>query len=140
MDRFLEYYFFRICPDYCYKNDPWYQKNPDLLIKQHELCHQDNLKQQFPQFFQSLTDADINQMWAQKVIGMECRQSPQNIANLLGWNWNDQAIGYIKYYSTFVVDSERIKKWTDKIYHKIKQDSRYDGFELDVILEKYKNK
>jgi hypothetical protein len=123
-----------------YKKDPWYQKHPDLLWKQYKICDEDALTQRFPQLFKYPIDATTNQRWANQVLGEENRQSPEAIAHLLGWDWQDQVIGYVKHYSDFILDADRRQILTKKILQKIKPDDKYDGFELDVIAEKLKDK
>jgi hypothetical protein len=133
------YSYTRFTPE-SYEKDPWYQKNPDLLWKQYEMCDENVLKQRFPQFFKSPIDATTSQRWANQVLGEENRQSPEAIAHLLGWRWQDQIIGYVKHYSDFILDADRRQIFIEKLYSKIKSDPKYDGFELDIISEKLPEK
>jgi hypothetical protein len=123
-----------------YERDPWYQKNPDLLWKQYEMCDEAVLIQRFPQFFKSPIDATNNQEWANQALGEEYRQSPEAVAKLLGWHWQDQVLGYLKYYADYILDADRRQTLIKNLHSKIKPDPKYDGFELDIISGNSTNK
>ena len=122
-----------------YEKDPWYQKNPDLLWKQYEMCHEEVLARRFPNFFTNPTEAILHEDWASHVLGKPNHQSPETIAHLLGWRLKEQSLGYLNYCASYLSDSDRRKILIQKIYHTIKPNPRYDGFELDIIAEKIKN-
>ena len=122
-----------------HKKNPWYQKNPDLLRKQYKISHEDVLSRRFPTLFTNPTEAIFHQNWASQVLGEPHHQSSETIAQFLGWSLKKQSLGYFKYCTDYLVDSDRRKILIQKIYNMMKPDPRYDGFELDIITEKMKN-
>lgn len=122
-----------------HEKDPWYQKNPDLLWKQYEMCHENVLSRRFPTFFTHPTEAILHQDWASQVLGKSHHQPPEMIAHLLGWNLKEQSFGYFKYCIDYLLESDRRKILIQKIFNTIKLNPRYDGFELDIIAEQIKN-
>lgn len=123
-----------------WERDPWYQKNPDLLWKQYEMCHEDVLAQRFPQFFKSPIDATTNQEWAKQVLGEENRRSPETIAKRLGWQRSDQIVGYLQHYFKTLWDGDRRQTLIKNLYSKIRSNPNYEGFELDLISGKSNEK
>ncbi len=122
-----------------YEKDPWYQKNPDLLLKQYELCQEEALARRFPKFFTHPTEAILHWDWAIQVLGEPYHQSSETIAHLLGWGLKEQSLGYFKYFTDYFLNSDQRKVLIHKIFNAMKSDLRYDGFELDIIAEKIKD-
>lgn len=88
--------------DYCapnkndYRNDPYYQKYPELLEYWIDQSQESVIKKRYPEFFTIPMEATERKDWGAKVVGAAYKKEPQEIAELLGWSIANQILGYCK--------------------------------------------
>lgn len=77
-----------------YRNDPWYQKYPQLLEKHIALFQEAEIKKRFPQFFKLPHEAITHPEWGGQMVGKCYQRSAVDISKLLGWSMQHQIQGY----------------------------------------------
>jgi hypothetical protein len=88
--------------DYCsptkndYRNDPYYQKYPELLNYWVDQSQKSVIKKRYPEFFTVPMEATERKDWGAEVVGAAYRKEPQEIATLLGWSTANQILGYCR--------------------------------------------
>ncbi len=112
-----------------YKNDVWYLKYPELLLKDYELSDEQALRLSFPLLFSDPDQASLNFDWAKLALGEENKRSASEIHEILGWDFKDQLIGYLKFWLKQGSSIGNLRA----LLAKFNPQKRKDGFELDVI-------
>jgi hypothetical protein len=69
---------------------------PDLMQYYVDKSQKSELEKQFPELFLEPREATLRKDWADKIVGVKNKRSPEQIAKLLGWSFGDQLSGYIK--------------------------------------------
>jgi hypothetical protein len=77
-----------------YRNDPWYQRHPDILHKRIEFYKNENVKQLFSNLFVNPMQSTTHRDWGTQIIGARFRKPIQTITTLLGWSPRQQFLGY----------------------------------------------
>ena len=78
-----------------YRNDPWYQKYPELLKKHLSLFQEKEIKQRFSHFFQEPKDSTTHVEWGNQMIGKKYQRTASELSEILGWSNYHQIQGYL---------------------------------------------
>lgn len=77
-----------------YRNDPWYQKYPEILKKHLSLFQEEEIKKRFFQFFQEPKESTTHVEWGEQMIGRRYQRTALDLSEILGWSTHHQIQGY----------------------------------------------
>jgi hypothetical protein len=69
-----------------FRGVPWYDRNQKAMRYNHISMEKYLKCRRDPDFFLEPTEAGKNVEFAKKMLGLDCRRSPREVADLLGWN------------------------------------------------------
>ena len=69
-----------------FRSDAFYQHNPDVLDMVVDLLTPESLRQRFPHLFVHPWEAASQIDWARREVGVQHKQTPEALRNLLGWD------------------------------------------------------
>lgn len=104
-----------------YRNDPYYQKYPELLNYWFDQSQKSVIEKRYPEFFTVPSEATIRKKWGEEVTGAAFKREPSEIAKLLGWSLKSQIKGYLIEGCRLMSDPGSLRKLLER--RKIAQES-----------------
>ena len=69
-----------------YENDPWSKQNPEVVKSWVNWENSDQPKETYPFLFCPINEAKIHKQWAETVLGLKEKKSPEKLKKIMGWN------------------------------------------------------
>lgn len=79
-----------------FQSDLFHQHNPDLLVRSIEMISASSLRQSYPRLFVNPWEAEDLTDWAAFQVGMQCRRTPAELKQVLGWTVSDNLRNHLK--------------------------------------------
>lgn len=110
-----------------FRDDPSWSKHPDVLDVALESSSEEAVRKKFPFLFVDPKQADCHVDWARKELGEDFRRPPKEIAQLLGWELEDQIRGYANYFMTtdaYLHYAKRLRRVLGGIWSQVRDSIR----------------
>jgi hypothetical protein len=100
------------------EHDPYYIQHPELIELWLELTQESYIRAKLPHLFIHPQEAPIMTEWASKMLGIECRKSPEVIASLMGWSKIDQFSYHARLLGDYISKPESVNRILKRLTQK----------------------